>query len=104
MQLLSSSTTAPKTTATAGFTNVISVARVGPISAMSAKNTTNASPVHTAARASTADQALAGGTCAGRPTQASGATTIATAASDTATTPMLGTSARRRTTMNGPTE
>src|SRR5438046_528899 len=102
--MLSSSTTAPNTTATAGFTNVISVARVGPISAMSAKNTTNARPVHTAASVNTASQALAGGTRAGRTNHASGATAIATAASETATTPMLGTSASRRSMMNGPTE
>jgi hypothetical protein len=42
----SSSTSAPSTIATAGFTYVITVARAGPTSAMSAKNTMNAAAVH----------------------------------------------------------
>ena len=88
----------------AGFANVIRVARVGPISAISAKNKTNANPVHTAASPNTAAHALSGGAPVGRANHASGATTIATAARETETTPMLGTPARRRDTMNGPME
>jgi len=80
------------------------VARVGPTSEISSKKMTNASPVQIAASPSTADHALAGGACVGRANHASGATTIATAATETETTPMLGTPARRRDTMNGPTE
>src|SRR5258706_16283360 len=102
--MLSSRTNAPNTTATAGFANVISVARVGPIWAISEKNTTNANPVHTAARVTSAANALAGGTWVGRANHASGATTTATAASETDTTPMLGTSPSRRATMKGPME
>ena len=43
----------PRSAATAGFTYVITVARTGPTSAISAKNSTNASAVQTTASVST---------------------------------------------------
>src|SRR3954451_6109903 len=102
--IASSRNTAPSTTATAGFANVISVERVGPISSIKAKNTTNAMPVQTMARPTIAHHALAGGGVLGRVAHANGAATSAAATSATAITPRSGTSLNRRDTMNGPIE
>src|SRR5262249_31492786 len=92
--IVSSRNTAPSTTATAGFANVINVARAGPTSPMSAKNTMNAIAVQITASASSDQMVDAGGIELGRATHAMGANTIATALTATAVTPSDGRSER----------
>jgi hypothetical protein len=58
--------TTPSTAATAGFTYVITVARTGPISAISAKKSRKASAVQTTASPTTEPTAAADGSICGR--------------------------------------
>src|SRR5689334_6471532 len=92
----------PSTAATAGLTYVITVARTGPTSAISAKKTRNASAVHTTASPTTDSTTCADGIVAGHLTAANGAYRTAAITSDAATTPSAGTSFKRRERMIGP--
>src|SRR5439155_17425752 len=76
----------PTTAATAGFTYVITVARTGPTSAISAKKTRNAAAEQTTARPTTDSTTCAEGMLPGHRIAASGAYATAESASDAATT------------------
>jgi hypothetical protein len=94
-------TATPSAIATAGLTNVMTVARDGPTSAMSAKNTRNAVAVQTRASATT-DAAAFAGTDVGHDTAAAGAQASALITSDAVTTLTAGRSASRRDSSCGP--
>src|SRR5206468_10770960 len=96
-------TATPRTAATTGLTYVITVARTGPTSAMSAKKSKKASAVQTTARPTTDSSTCADGLEAGQCVAANGAYTIAEIASEAATTPSAGTSLSLRERMIGPT-
>ena len=98
----SPSTATPSEMATAGLTNVMTVARDGPTSAISAKKTRNAIAVHTSASARTDPTAFAD-TDDGHDTAAAGAHATELSANDAATTLTAGRSASRRVRMIGPT-
>ncbi len=79
----------------------MTVARVGPTSAMSAKNSRNANDVQTTASASSASSGLAdtrSGTCSA----ATGAHPTAVRTRDVTTTPTAGRSLSRRLSTMGP--
>src|SRR4051812_49898420 len=90
----SSSTATPSATATAGLTNVMTVARDGPTSAMRAKKTRNAVAVQTRASATT-DAAAFAGTDDGHETAAAGAPARELSASGAAPTVTAGGAAGR---------
>jgi hypothetical protein len=64
--------TTPSVSATTGFTYVMIVARSGPISAISAKNNTNPTAVHTTPSTATDSKTDVPGTNLGRCTTANG--------------------------------
>ena len=88
--------------ATAGLTNVMTVARDGPTSAMSAKKTRKATAVQTSASAATLAADFAD-TEEGQVAAAAGAHARALIASDAITTLTAGRSARRLVRITGPT-
>jgi len=69
----SPSTAAPRATATAGLTYVITVARTGPTSAISLKYSTNARAVQTTASPASAPSTWADGMTRGQVSAAAGA-------------------------------
>src|SRR6516165_11467516 len=83
-------TATPSTAATAGFTYVMTVARTGPISSISAKKRTKASAVQTSASVRIDATTLVGGIAAGSENAAIGTYTSAVIASDAAMTPSAG--------------
>ena len=99
----SARTRTPSAAATAGFTYVITVARTGPISPISAKNRRNATAVQTTASPITDASAAADGVSSGRRKAAIGAYTIVVSRSDSAITPSAGRPASHRWRMAGPT-
>src|SRR5205823_4583912 len=92
----------PRRPATAGLMYVITVARAGPTSAISAKKTRNASAVQTTARPATDSTTCADGVDDGQRVAANGAYTSAVSASDAATTPSAGSPPRLRDRITGP--
>jgi hypothetical protein len=99
----SSRITTPSTAATAGFTYVITVARTGPTSAISAKKQTNAIAVHTTASPTTEPIAFADGVSVGRVKAAIGTYATAVTAREAAMTPMAGSPESQRCRIAGPT-
>src|SRR6266404_817957 len=96
----SSSTTTPSSTATSGLMYVMTLARLGPASVMSRKNTTSPSAVQTTPSTAMAHSADGGIACGGLASTAGSSATVDRARL-AATGPSGSTSARRRLTMMG---
>src|SRR5215204_3223315 len=93
----------PSARATTGFTYVITVARLGPTSAISLKKNRNASAEQISPSTTIDASASADGVESGRSASAKGITSSVAIASDAATGPSGSTSERRRFTIIGPT-
>src|SRR2546422_5311292 len=96
----SSSTTTPSSTATSGLMYVITLARLGPASAMSRKNTTSPAAVQTTPSTAMAHNADAGIACGGLTNTAGGRATVDSVRL-AATRPRGARSAKRGATING---
>nr|WP_063747887.1 hypothetical protein [Streptomyces sp. HGB0020] len=92
---------APAATATAGFTYVKTVARVGPTSLISSRKATKASAVQIAPRPISATRTDADGTSLGQLIPAAGAYTSAASARHGAVSCSVGTSFSQRAAMSG---
>jgi hypothetical protein len=98
----SPSTPTPSATATAGFTYVITVALADPTSAMSRKNSTNASAVQSNPSAASEPSTAAEGSRPGQVSAAAGAYTTVAAARHTAVMPRPGRSPSFLPAISGP--
>src|SRR5436309_12325076 len=97
----SPSTITPSVTATSGLTYVITLSRLGPASAISRKNTTSPSAVHTTPRTAIQPSASSGGAPSGGAITAAGVSATAAAPSATATGPIGSSVDSRRSMMIG---